>query len=99
MIFAAQLQEKCQDQHRHLFTAFVDLTKTLATICREGLWKIMVKYGIPEKFIVIVKSFHEGMLARVPDEGESSETIQVTNGIKQGCVLAPHSSVWLSLPC
>ena len=29
------------------------------------------------------------MLARVLDEGESSETIQVTNDVKQGCVLVP----------
>ena len=36
----------------------------------------------------MVKSFHEGMLVRVLDEGESSETFHVTNGVKQGCVLA-----------
>ena len=29
------------------------------------------------------------MLTRVLDEGESSETIQVTNDVKQGCVLVP----------
>ena len=28
------------------------------------------------------------MLARVLDEGESSKTVQVTNGVKQGCMLA-----------
>ena len=49
----------------------------------------MAKYGIPEKFIAIVKPFHEGILARVLDGDESSETVQVTNGVKQGCVLAP----------
>ena len=32
--------------------------------------------------------FHEGMLAKVLDEGESSKTFRVTNGVKQGCVLA-----------
>ena len=49
----------------------------------------MDKYAIPEKFIAIVKSFHEGMLARLLDEGGSSETFQVRNGVKKGCVLAP----------
>ena len=42
----------------------------------------MAKYGIPGKFIAIFKSFHNGMLARVMDEGESSETTKVTNGVK-----------------
>jgi len=82
MMFAPrQLQEKCQEQHRHIFTAFVDLTKAFDTIGRERLWKIMATDGIPETFIAIVKSFHRGMLGRVLDEGESSETIQVTNGV------------------
>ena len=59
----------------------------------------MAKYGTPEKFIAIVNSFHEGMLARVLGEVESSENFQVTNGIKHSCVVVPHSSVWFSLPC
>ena len=50
---------------------------------------IIAKYGIPKKLIARVKSFHEGMLARVLDKGKSSETTQVTNGVKPGCVLTP----------
>ena len=46
MIFAArQLQEKCQEQHRDLYMGFVDLTKAFDTVNREGLWKIMEKFG------------------------------------------------------
>uniref|UniRef100_A0A0B7BSR0 Reverse transcriptase domain-containing protein n=3 Tax=Arion vulgaris TaxID=1028688 RepID=A0A0B7BSR0_9EUPU len=90
MIFAArQLQEKCQEQHRNLYMVFVDLTKAFDTVNREGLWKIMEKFGCPRKFIKIVQQFHEGMMARVLDEGELSEAFHVTNGVKQGCVLAP----------
>ena len=46
-------------------------------------------YVIPGKFVAIVMSFHKEMLTRVLDEGESSETFQVTNAVKQGWVLAP----------
>lgn len=90
MIFAArQLQEKCQEQHVGLYTTFVDLTKAFDTVCREGLWKIMAKFGCPEKFIAMVRQFHDGMNARVQDDGEYSDPFAVTNGVKQGCVLAP----------
>ena len=90
MIFAArQLQEKCQEQHRDLYTTFVDLTKAFDTVSRDGLWKIMAKFGCPDKFIALMRSFHDGMQVRVQDDGESSEPILVTNGVKQGCVLAP----------
>ena len=59
------------------------------TVCREGLWKIMAKFGCPAKFILIVRQFHDGMKARVQDGGEYSEPFLVTNGVKQGCILAP----------
>ena len=36
-----------------------------------------------------MQQFHEGLQARVQDSGESSDPFPVTNGVKQGCVLAP----------
>ena len=67
---------------------FDDLTKAFDTISREGLWKVMAKYGCPAKFIAMVRQFHDGMLARVQNDGEFSDSFPVTNGVKQGCVLA-----------
>ena len=90
MIFAArQLQEKCQKQNVGLYTTFVDLTKAFDTVCRKGLWEIMAKFGCPAKFITMVRQFHDGMQARVQDDGVYSESFLVTSGVKQGCVLAP----------
>nr|VZI09142.1 unnamed protein product [Spirometra erinaceieuropaei] len=90
MIFAArQLQEKCQEMRTHLYSTFVDLTKALDTVNREGLWKIMQKFGCPERFTQMVRQLHDSMMARVTDNGAVSEAFAVTNGVKQGCVLAP----------
>ena len=36
----------------------------------------------------MVRQFHDGMLARVQSDGEFSDLFPVTNGVKQGCVLA-----------
>ena len=89
MIFTArQLQEKCQEQNVDLYMTFVDLTKAFDTVSREGLWKIMTKFGCPAKFIAMVRQFHDGMLARVQNDGEFSDSFPMTNGVKQGCVLA-----------
>nr|VZI33443.1 unnamed protein product [Spirometra erinaceieuropaei] len=90
MIFAArQLQEKCQEMRTHLYSTFVDLTKAFDTVNREGLWKIMQKFGCPERFTQMVRQLHDGMMARVTDNGAVSEAFAVANGVKQGCVLAP----------
>ena len=55
-----------------LYSTYVDLTKAFNTVSRDGLWKIMSKFGCPAKFINIVKQLHEGMMARVQDNGETS---------------------------
>ena len=90
MIFQArQLQEKCQQQNMDLYMTFVDLTKAFDTVSREGIWKIMAKFGCSTKFIAMVRQFHDGMLARVQNDGELSDPFPMTNGVKQGCVLAP----------
>ena len=89
MVFTTrQLQEKCQEQNVDLYMTFVDLTKAFDTVSREGLWKIMAKFGCPAKFIAVVRPFHDGMLARVQNDGEFSDPFPVTNGVKQTYVLA-----------
>ena len=67
---------------------FVNFTKAFDTVSRKGLWKIMAKFGCPAKFIAMVRQFHDGMLARVQNDGEFSDPFPVKNGVKQGCVLA-----------
>ena len=79
MIFTAmQLQEKCQEQNMDLYMAF-DLTKAFDTVSRESLWKIMATFGCRTKFIAMVRQFHDGMHARVQNDGEFSDPFPVTN--------------------
>ena len=61
---------------------FVDLTKAFNTVTRDGPWKIMAKFGCPPRFIAVVRQFHDGMQARVQNDGEFSELFEVKNGIK-----------------
>ena len=45
----------------------------------------------------MIESLHTGMKAKVNDGGGTSEAFNVTNGVKQGCVLAPTLfSIFLS---
>lgn len=90
MIFVARLmQEKCREQHKHLYIAFVDLTKAFDTINREALWTILHKSGCTPKFTNILKKFHSGMFAHVVPGDFESDPFPVKVGVKQGCILAP----------
>ena len=48
MIFTIrQLQEKCREQRKPLYIAFVDLTKAFDYVSRDGLFKMLRKIGCP----------------------------------------------------
>ena len=90
MVFAIrQLQEKCVEQHQDLHLLFIDLTKAFDTVNRAALWAILSKLGRPPRFVQIIRSFHDGMFCRVIENGDASDPFPVSNGVKQGCVLAP----------
>ena len=91
------LQEKYQEQNTDLYLTYVDMTKAFDMVSRDGLWRIMAKYGCPQKFITIVRQFHDTMHARVQYNRESSLAFPVTNEVEQRCVLAlTHFSIMFS---
>ena len=48
----------------------------------------MAKFGCPPRFIAMVRQFHGCIQTRVQNEKEFSEPFEVTNVVKQGCVMA-----------
>ena len=78
MIFVARLlQEKCREQHRDLFIAFIDLTKAFDTVNRDLLWQVLGKFGCYPHFRSILREFHTDMSARVEQGGELSKRFGV----------------------
>ena len=73
-----------------------NLTKDFHTVNRNTLWKVLEKLSIPDNMLHIIISFHEGMKASVSSDGEFSDSFDLTNGIKQGCVMAPVCSLFLN---
>ena len=89
MIFTArQIQEKCKEQKRNLYIIFVDLTKAFDTVSRPALWNILPRIRIPPKVVQMIRCFHDGMNARLVNGSEGDE-LPITNGVTQGCFLAP----------
>lgn len=90
MIFSArQLQEKCREQNRHLYMTFFDLSKAFDTVNRTALWRVLKRYGCPDKLVSLIQNLHENMQASVRINNELSAPFNVTTGVKQGCVMAP----------
>lgn len=90
MIFSLrQLQEKCREQRKPLYIAFIDLTKAFDLVSRSGLFILLEKIGCPPKLLNIIRSFHDDMKSTVQIDGATSDAFPILSGVKQGCVLAP----------
>ena len=48
----------------------------------------MKAYGIPDKFISIVKAFYRNSKAAVIHGGGKSEWFEIKSGVNQGCVMS-----------
>ncbi|WP_419610179.1 reverse transcriptase domain-containing protein, partial [Thiolapillus sp.] len=51
--------------------------------------KILARLGCPPKFLTILRQLHEGQQGQVKHNGSLSGSFPISNGVKQGCVLAP----------
>jgi len=96
MFSLRQIQEKCIEQNMPLYMIFVDFTKAFDTVNRSTLWMVLRKLGCPDQFTNLIAALHTGMNASDNLKGDLSAPFEVTNGVKQGCVLAPDSVLYLS---
>jgi hypothetical protein len=91
MFSARQLQEKCREQRRPLYWCFVDLTKAYDTVHRGALWRVLEKQGVPLKVVGLMRDFHDGMKSALLSDDGVSESFEIKNGLRQGCVMAPNA--------
>ena len=90
MIFTAkQLVEKSREHDDPLYSLFVDLKKAYDSVPRKALWCVLEKYGVPPTMVSVIRFFHQDMTAVVRVGNDLTEDIEVTNGLRQGCTLAP----------
>ena len=85
MFSVRQLHEKCREQRRSLFIAFIDLTKAFYLVSRRGLFNLLERIGCPPKLLSVISSFHNNMNETVNYDGATSEPFQIcSSGVKQG---------------
>ncbi|CAB1099789.1 unnamed protein product [Ectocarpus sp. CCAP 1310/34] len=91
MLFVVRcLQELGRRKKIPLYMCFVDLKKAYDSVDREMQWKVLARAGIPAKLIKVIRQIHDGVRARLRMvDGELSDWLFVTQGVRQGCVLSP----------
>ena len=86
--------EQSLECNTYLFLNFVDFEKAFDSLDREVLWNLMAHYGIPQKFINIIRNSYNNMQCRVIHEGKLTESFDVKTGVKQAACYLLFSSSW-----
>jgi len=90
MIFTIrQVVEKSWEHITKCYFTFIDLKKAYGSVLREALWMILQKFGVPDRTVKLICSFHQGITASVRIDGSLLEKIKVNNGLRQGCCMSP----------
>ena len=67
---------------------FIDLSKIYDSVPGCVQCKVLKQYGVPKVMIGLLRSLHDGMEVEVTTHGCISPTINMTNGLRQGCTIA-----------
>ena len=81
-----QLIEKSIEHTKKLYIIFVDIRKAYDSVLCAALWVVLKTLGVPDTLIDVVKSFHEGMEAKIRLDQKLLEEIEVNNGLRKGCI-------------
>ena len=81
--------EQSIEWNSSLYVCFVDYEKAFDSLDRETLWKLLRHYGVPMKFVNLIKNSYSGMTCKVVHGGTLSDGFEVKTGVRQGCLLSP----------
>ena len=80
---------KISGNAKTLYICFIDYTKAFDRVKHDLLFEILLKAGVPDKEINIIKNIYLQQKATLRYENETSQEITIKRGIRQGCILSP----------
>ncbi|RTG91107.1 uncharacterized protein DC041_0008631, partial [Schistosoma bovis] len=83
-----------RSEHRHTYqrptiVVFLDIRAAFDSLDRTVLWDCLLKKGVPEKFINILKALYKNTSGRVRAYNHLSPLFHSSSGVRQGCPISP----------
>lgn len=80
--------EQSAEWQNTLYLTFIDFEKAFDSVNRRVMWQTLEEYGIPQNILNIIKDMYEGYKCQVVHMGDLTEPIDVTSGVRQGCIIS-----------
>ena len=80
---------QCIEYKPPLYINFVDFKSAFDCINRNFIWQVFRHYGLPDKYVRVMRAFFDGTVSAVQYNGELSRLFDVANGTGQGHIQGP----------
>lgn len=96
MVVIRPLQELAWNCSASLYAYSIDFTKASRPVDLELLWTVPERFGVPPKMLAIIRQLHDCTKAHMwMDDGKCSDRLDVGQGLRLRCNLAPLLSPFL----
>ena len=82
------IERKRRDKDK-LYVCFLDIEKAYDRVIREIMWCVLVKIGLSEKIVNIIRSMYEDTKAIYRLGTLETDWVRSERGVRQGCTLSP----------
>ncbi|CAH8567887.1 unnamed protein product [Dicrocoelium dendriticum] len=81
-------------EHRHIYwrptvVVFFDIKCAFDSVERHALWGCLLRKGVPEKYVNIIRALYARSSGRVRAYGKLSSPFNISSGVRQGFPLSP----------
>ncbi|CAG9093714.1 unnamed protein product [Plutella xylostella] len=83
------IHQVASEFQNEIHALFVDFEKAFDTLHWSAIWSRLEEVGVPTKIINLVKAMYHNYSCRVCHDGLISDPIEVSAGVRQGCLLSP----------
>ncbi|KAH9587822.1 ATP-binding cassette sub- A member 3 [Schistosoma haematobium] len=84
-----QMLEHLHTYQRPTIVVFLDIRAAFDSLDRTVLWDCLLKKGVHEKFINILKALYTNTLGRMRAYNHLSPLFHSSSGVRQGCPISP----------
>lgn len=64
--------------------------KTFDSINHEALWRTLIKFGCPPKYVAVLRPLYKNISMTVVSRESETDSFIVKTEVKQGCVIPPN---------
>ena len=86
---AAVIIRQCIEYKLPLYINFVDFKSAFNCINKNFIWQAFWHYGLPDKYVRVIRAFFDGTVSAVQYNGEFSRWFDVANGTGQEDIQGP----------